>query len=93
MAFSTKMVASETDISHSSALAIGPTAAMALPPQIAVPEAIKNEGIFEIPSHLPTVIPINRTLTTENIVKNIPSEPAFTESSKFIPNPNPTTEI
>ena len=36
-AFSTKMVAKETDIWASFALAIGPVAAMALPPQMAVP--------------------------------------------------------
>ena len=32
-------------------------------------------------------------LTTENRVKSIPSEPALTESSKFMPKPKPTTEI
>ena len=66
---------------------------MALPPQMAVPDAIRYEGIFPMLSHFPTIIPISITLTTENRVNSIPSEPALTESSKFIPNPKPTTEI
>ena len=86
------MVASETDISLSFALAIGPTAAMALPPHIAVPEAIKYAETLGILSHFPIIIPINITLTTENKVNSIPSDPAFTESSIFMPKPSPTTE-
>ena len=31
-------------------------------------------------------------LTTEKMVKTIPSIPAFIDSLKFIPNPSPTTE-
>src|ERR1039458_5181432 len=42
--FNTKIVPSETDISSSVAPVIGPTAAMALPPQIAVPAAIRDAG-------------------------------------------------
>jgi len=36
----------ETAISSSLALAMGPTAAMALPPQIAVPALIRNAGFW-----------------------------------------------
>ena len=42
--FSTKTVPSDTDISSSVAPVIGPTAAIALPPQIAVPVEIRNAG-------------------------------------------------
>ena len=42
--FSRKMVPSETDISSSVAPTIGPTAAIALPPQIAVPVEMRNDG-------------------------------------------------
>ena len=41
IAFNTKIVANATDISLSFAFRTGPTAAMALPPQIAVPELIR----------------------------------------------------
>ena len=42
--FNTKIVPNETDISSSVAPVIGPTAAMALPPQIAVPVEMRNAG-------------------------------------------------
>ena len=41
IAFKIKIVAKATDISLSLAFTTGPTAAIALPPQIAVPELIK----------------------------------------------------
>ena len=41
IAFKIKIVPNATDISLSFALNTGPTAAMALPPQIAVPELIR----------------------------------------------------
>src|SRR5271167_1096761 len=41
---SRKIVPSETDISSSVAPTIGPTAAIALPPQIAVPVEMRNAG-------------------------------------------------
>ena len=41
IAFRTNIVARATDMSLSFALITGPTAAMALPPQIAVPELIR----------------------------------------------------
>src|ERR1700752_2273628 len=41
-----KTAPSETAISSSLASAMGPTAAMALPPQMAVPAAMRNEDLF-----------------------------------------------
>ena len=55
--FSTKMVPSETDISSSVAPVIGPTAAMALPPQIAVPVEMRNAGRLSTRNHLPSSVP------------------------------------
>ena len=53
------MVPSETDISSSVAPVIGPTAAIAEPPQMAVPVAIRKAGVertFKIfPSNIPTI--------------------------------------
>ena len=43
--FSMKIVPSDTAISCSSASMIGPTAAIALPPQIAVPADIRKETV------------------------------------------------
>ena len=44
--FRMKTAPSDTAISSSFASAIGPTAAMALPPQIAVPAAMRNEDFL-----------------------------------------------
>ena len=57
MAFSTKMVPSETDISSFSALIAGPTAAMADPPQIAVPTVISVVIRFGVASSFPNTNP------------------------------------
>ena len=43
--FKTNTVPSEAAISSSLAFTIGPTAAIALPPQIAVPTVIRNEEV------------------------------------------------
>ena len=55
--FSTKTVPSETAISSWLALVIGATAAMALPPQMAVPAEMRNEILCftskSLPSHQP----------------------------------------
>jgi hypothetical protein len=51
--FSIKIVPSATDVSFSSALITGAMAAMALPPQMAVPLEIKCEILRFIPNHLP----------------------------------------
>ena len=55
--FNTNTVPSDTAISSSLACTIGPTAAMALPPQIAVPVEIRNAGVFCTPSSVPRTIP------------------------------------
>src|SRR3954468_781306 len=53
MEFKMKTVPSETDISSSFAPTIGPTAAIALPPQIAVPVDIRNDATFSTLNILP----------------------------------------
>ncbi len=57
IAFSTKIVPSETAISSSLASTSGPIAAMALPPQIAVPVAIRNADFVRTRSSAPRPIP------------------------------------
>ena len=91
-AFKIKIVASDTDISLDEARATGPTAAIALPPQMAVPDAIRYEDVRFTFSHLPIKMPDTITLTTENIVKSIPSLPDLTASVMCMPKPRPTTE-
>lgn len=91
-AFKIKIVASDTDISLDEARATGPTAAIALPPQMAVPDAIRYEDVRFTFSHLPIKIPDIITLTTENTVKSIPSLPALRASVMCMPKPSPTTE-
>src|SRR5580765_7097393 len=56
-----KTVPRETAISSSLASAIGATAAMALPPQIAVPAAIKNEDFLLTRMRYPRASPISIT--------------------------------
>src|SRR5437763_13328530 len=53
-----KTVPSDTDISSSFAPTIGPTAAIALPPQMAVPVEIKNDGVLFTCSSFPRHIPM-----------------------------------
>src|SRR5664279_668543 len=58
--FSMKTVPSETDISSSVAPTTGPTAAIALPPQIAVPVEIRKEGRGCTATNLPIAVPTIR---------------------------------
>ena len=75
------MVANATDMSLSLALMTGPTAAMALPPQIAVPELIRYEvSRFIFNNFRPMSIPITMVPTTETIVNIIPSLPDASEA-------------
>src|SRR5262249_41649705 len=52
-----KTAPSETDISSSLAPTTGPTAAIALPPQIAVPTEINSAGVRSTFSHRPSATP------------------------------------
>ncbi|MNX88715.1 hypothetical protein D3C86_1206960 [compost metagenome] len=88
-----KTMPNATDICLASALMTGPTAAMALPPHIAVPEAIRCDVLRSIFSSLPIIYPSIKVPKIEAMVNNIPSLPALRALCRFIPNPNPTTEI
>ena len=87
-----KITPSDTAISSSDAFMIGPTAAIALPPHIAVPEEMRYDVFLLRCNQCPSKTPNAITPTTEAIVNNIPLLPDFSESTIFIPNPNPTTE-
>ena len=77
IALSTKTVPRATDISSASASIVGPTAAIALPPQIAVPDEIRAEVLAYTHSHLPTRYPSASVPKMVAIVKRIPSLPAL----------------
>ena len=89
--FSTKIVPSETDISSSVAPVIGPTAAMALPPQIAVPVEMRNAGRDGTEISLPSSVPTSMAKAILRAVYRNPLRPACTTSCRFIPKPSPTT--
>src|SRR5664279_6634504 len=57
---SMKIVPNETDISSSVAPTTGPTAAMALPPQIAVPVEIRKDARGFTATNLPITVPTIR---------------------------------
>ena len=92
MAFNMNITPNDTAISFSFALTTGPTAAIALPPQIAVPEEIRYDVLRFILSQCPINTPIIITPKTDAIVKSIPSLPDFNDSLTFMLNPRPTTE-
>src|SRR5580765_4302044 len=89
---STNTVPSDTAISSSVAPVIGPTAAMALPPQIAVPVEIRYAGSFSTRIALPSNTPTTMANEMLNNVYRNPLRPARITSCKFIPKPRPTTE-
>ena len=89
---SMKIVAKATEMSSSWALMIGAMAAMALPPQIAVPEDIKVDAFLFIFSILPNIIPKIRVEVIDISVNKKPSLPTLAASIIFIPKPNPITE-
>ena len=66
---------------------------MALPPQIAVPQAIRWDVFLSITKHLPNKIPKTMVVTMEIIVKKKLVEPMDKALLTFIPKPNPTTDI
>ena len=91
-AFSIKMVPSATVISLSLALITGPKAAMALPPQMAVPPETNRVVSLLILSSLPNSNPSPMVIAIEKMVNIMPVLPAEIACSIFMPNPKPTTE-
>ena len=91
-AFSVKTVAMESVVSSSSASMIGAIAAIALPPQIAVPEDMRYELLRESLKALPSRTPRHITPITDTIVNSMPSFPASIAECRFIPKPRPITE-
>lgn len=86
-AFSIKTTTNENEIWLSSASIIGDMAAIALPPQIAVPEVIKILNFWSIFSNLPNKIPKAKVADTEITVIKKPVFDVSITWSKFIPKP------
>ena len=92
-ALSMKMVPMATVMSLSLALITGARAAMALPPQMAVPPETRNPVSRLTLSLLVKNNPKPMVTTIENMVNRIPVFPASMACSTFIPKPSPTTDI
>ncbi len=92
MALRIKITPSDTAISFSLAFITPPTAAIALPPQMAVPDEMRYEVRPSIFMYLPSRMPTTITPITETIVKIMPSAPDWSDFWRFMPNPRPTTE-
>ena len=86
------IVPKATLICFSLALIMGETAAIALPPQMAVPIEIRKDISLLILRLFPTIYPNTRTIRIERTVSRIPSLLAFNAVPIFIPKPKPTTE-
>lgn len=91
--FKIKIVPRATEICFSSAEMMGDIAAMALPPQIAVPQETRWEVFLSTPNNFPNKVPSIKVPKIEMTVKIRPSLPAFKALCTFIPKPKPTTEI
>ena len=89
--FKTNTVPSETAISCSFAFSTGPIAAIALPPQIAVPKLIRSDCVLPTCSSLPKATPRASANVMLMAVYMNPEAPACTISFRFIPNPRQTT--
>ena len=73
---SMKTVPSATDVCFSSVFKTFEIAAMALPPQMAVPEEIRCDILASILNNLPNKYPSNRVVnidTAENIIPSLPA--------------------
>lgn len=81
-----------TEVCFSSDFITGAMAAMALPPQMAVPQEIRCEVFFSIFNHFPKNVPKINVLKIDAIVKKKPSFPAEKALVTFIPKPKPMTE-
>jgi hypothetical protein len=86
------MVAKAIEMLLSFALIAGATAAIALPPQIAVPELIKIEVLLSIEKNFEIIKPATNVNIIELMIKPRPFEQAFVACSMVIPKPNPTIE-
>lgn len=89
---SKNMILRDIDVSSSSASMIGVIAAIALPPHIAVPEETKMLVLRSVLKILPSNSPNPSVSIIDAAVNNKPLLPTSRASSKFIPNPSPTTE-
>ena len=89
----TKITPKAIEVCFSSDFITGAIAAIALPPQMAVPHEIKWDVFFSIFNHFPIKVPKIKVLKIEAIVNKKPSIPADKALFTFIPKPNPTTEI
>ena len=87
------MVPMATVMSLSLALITGARAAMALPPQMAVPPETRNPVSRLTLSLLVKNNPSPMVTTMENMVNRIPVFPASMACSTFMPQPRPTTDI
>lgn len=70
----------------------GEIAAIALPPQMAVPHEIKCDVFFSVFNHFPKSVPKISVQKIEKTVSKKPSFPAEIADEAFIPKPKPTTE-
>src|SRR5947209_1497805 len=91
-AFRMNTVPKETAMSSSLASSTGPTAAIALPPQMAVPTEIKSAGVRSTENHLPSSSPEIMAKVIPAAVYRNPARPARSTSLRFMPKPSPTTE-
>src|SRR5580658_3554 len=92
MEFRIKTVPSETAVSSWSACMIGATAAIALPPQIAVPTVIRVDAVLFTPRYRPASNPAANANPMLAAVYTNPLRPARNTSCRFITNPSPTTD-
>src|SRR5712691_3648642 len=72
---------------------MGPMAAMALPPQIAVPAVIRNDELPRTRNNLPNTKPRKSAKEIPSAVWINPLRPAFRTSCRFMPKPRATTEL
>ena len=93
MALSKNTTANADEISLAEALITGAIEAMALPPQIAVPEEIKKDIFLSKLNRLVRNKPKPNTAKTERAVSLKPSEPAETALSKAMQKPKAITAV
>src|SRR5215472_948323 len=93
IAFRMNTVPRETAMSWSSASRTGPMAAIALPPQIAVPTEIRRDGVRSTESARPRKRPQATAKLIPTSVYRNPERPAWRTSVRLMPKPSPTTEI
>ena len=92
MELSRNTVPMPTLISSSEASRMGATAAMALPPQIAVPTVTRMLALWETRKNRPRISPADMLPVILSAVYRKPLLPALSTSARFIPNPRAMTE-